>query len=55
MNQGFLSKNCHLWLTYTFEITLLIKVFQFFNENLFYKVQTEFGLVAAVLIWFLDP
>lgn len=39
-NQGFLPKN--FLLIYTFEITLHIKFFQFLNENLFYKAQTEF-------------
>lgn len=34
MDQEFLPKNYQFWLIYTFEITLPIKVFQFFNENL---------------------
>lgn len=43
MNQGFLPKNCYLYLFYTFKITLPNKVFQFFNKNLFCKALTEFG------------
>lgn len=55
MNQGFLPKNCHLWLIYTFDITLPIKDFQFINENLC-KSQKEFGFRGCQLVlWVIAP